>query len=862
MKSRSFVFVAAVSIIVLNATPIQATDFQPTFESFACPDTVVAEEGSELSCGYLTVLEDRADPAGRTIRLFVGIAEPEAGSVPPDPVYVAGDNLGWSWPVERLGTRADRRTVWIDQRGTGLSQPSLDCPEVEQLTDRSFGVTLGTSEMRTGLLAAVDACHDRLTSRGIDLSAYNVAEMAADAEDLRSALGIDRWNLLSYGSASAVEFEIMRRYPEHVRAAAFDSPLPLGVDRFTAAIKGTEWAFDQVVAACAGDRSCHRAYPHLRGAWNEALRRLDARPSRVRDEGLEVVVDDATAVRYLANNMAQSPEQTRDLGEFPLAVYQLRKQGWDNGGPAGNEVGWAAAPPLYVGYDLEWGDLFTLHFNPRPLSHGAFYSVICHDELPFVDEARLDRAADARPWYVDAYVHNPYAEICKRWNVETAEVDPRAIFTSDVPVLLMSGRFNPYSPLPLVRRAAKEFSHASIIRVPTRGNFVFGADCAVGIRSAFLQHPGSAPDTGCIAELRDTAPVRFISPPAPTRDPPGEAVITTVAGDGAFGSSGDGDLATQAQLGLQSEVVVDDQGNIYVSDPGRIRKVDALGRISTVVGPPTDGAAPPPGEAGSVDLTNAGGLGIDDEGNLYIGGGDGTRRIIIRVVPSTGEVTRIAGTGEKGDSGDGGPATEATIAHVRDIAVDADGNVYLADFANNRVRVVDTSGIIHAFAGTGEKGFSGDGGPATGATLDHPSGIALDQEGNLYIADRANHRVRRVNRHGIITTIAGNGKDGYSGDGDLATSAKLHPGKVVVDSRGNVYIRGADENQPCGCVRMVDKRGIIRTVVGRPLQGFSGDGGPAKLAQLSCCGAMAFGPDGTLYVADEDNWRVRKVVGL
>jgi pimeloyl-ACP methyl ester carboxylesterase/sugar lactone lactonase YvrE len=836
-------------------------DFKPTFESVACPGAVVTDDGSDLSCGYLTVLENRADPGGGTIRLFVAIADPGSGSVPADPVYVPGDNLAWSWPVERLGTRADRRTIWVDQRGTGLSEPNLACPEVRRLTDPSFGVTLGTPEMRADLLAAVEACHDRLTSRGIELDAYNLEEMASDAEDLRVALGIDEWNLLSYGSASAIEFEIMRRYPEHVRAAAFDSPLPLGLDRFTAVIKGTRWAFDEIVAACSVQPSCDDAYPHLHRAWRSALRRLDEHPSHFSDEDLDVLVDDATAVRYLANNMAQSFEQTRDIPEFPLAVYQLRKDGWKNSDRAGNEVGWAAAPPLQVGYDLEWGDLSTLHFNPRPLSHGTFYSVICHDEMPFVDEVKLERAAGGRSWYVDAYVHNPYAEICERWNVEAAEEDPRARFASDVPVLLMTGRFNPYSPLPLARRTARGFSHGSVIGVPTRSNFVLGTDCAVGIRNAFMEHPRAPLDTSCIAELQDAAPVRFLSPPTPTREPgPGEAEITTVVGDGAFGSSGDGNLATQAQLALQNEVVVDDQGNVYVSDPGRIRKLDPTGRISTVVGPPTGVAAPPPGEAANVDLTNAGGLGIDDEGHLYIGGGDGTHRIIIRVDPRTGEVTRIAGTGEKGDSGDGGPATEATMTHVHDIAVDSEGNVYLADFAKNRIRVIDPLGTIHTFAGTGEAGFSGDGGPATEATLHHPSGIALDDDGNLYIADRRNHRVRRVNRHGIITTIAGNGKDGYSGDGGPATSARLHPGKVVVDSRGKIYIRGALENQPCGCVRMVDRKGIITTVIGRRTPGFSGDGGPAKLAQLSCCGAMAFGPDGALYVADEENWRIRKVV--
>ena len=309
-------------------------------------------------------------------------------------------------------------------------------------------------------------------------------------------------------------------------------------------------------------------------------------------------------------------------------------------------------------------------------------------------------------------------------------------------------------------------------------------------------------------------------------------------------------------------MVVDDEGSLYISDgtdgdgPGRIRKVDASGRISTAVGPPTGDAPPPPGEASLVDIDGVA-LAINDEGMLYVGGGEGTPRMILRIDPTTGDVVRIAGTGARGDFGDGGLATEATMSKVFDIAVDAEGNVYFADFMNNRIRMVDASGIITTFAGTGKPGFSGDGGPATEARLRHPSGVALDEEGDVYIVDRNNHRVRRVDRNGIITTIAGNGKLGYSGDGGPATSARLDPRKVVIDGRGEVFIRAGE---PCGCIRMVGRRGIIRTVVGRGTLGFSGDGGPARLAELSCCGAMAFGPDGALYVADMDNWRVRKVV--
>jgi hypothetical protein len=286
--------------------------------------------------------------------------------------------------------------------------------------------------------------------------------------------------------------------------------------------------------------------------------------------------------------------------------------------------------------------------------------------------------------------------------------------------------------------------------------------------------------------------------------------------------------------------------------------VDAAGRISTVVGPPTGVAPPAPGQASTVEMLDPTALAIDGEGNLYVGGGNGTNRMIIRVDPSSGAVTTIAGTGEKGFSGDGGPAIEATMSWVRDIAIDEAGNVYFSDSLNNRVRMVDTAGIITTIAGIGKQGFSGDRGPATEARLDHPTGVAVDANGRIYIADKGNHRVRRINRHGIITTVAGNGRRGYDGDGGLAKKAALGiPLSVLLDANGNLFITSVD----CSCVRMIDSHGLIRTIVGTGHAAFSGDGGPASRARLSCCpDGMAFGPDGALYIADSANSRVRKVV--
>ena len=849
-----------------------STPFEPSFEAVECPPEINQDEASAFSCGFLTVLENRADPSEGTIRLFVLQAAPLEGETLPDPIFIPGrDLVAMSPPFFPWGYRFGRVVISMDRRGAGRSEPSLACPEVRRLTDPASNIPLGSDPMRPALLDAVEACHDRLTAEGIDLDSYNLAEMAADVEDLRIALGIDAWNVQTSGTASAISFEILRRYPEHVRAAVFDSPLPPQMDRFTGAVEGTEYAFGQIVAACTSNHACGRQYPHLHLAWNEALRRLDEHPSHFDDEDLDIVVDDATAVRYLRNNMAQGINETLDISEFPLAVYELRRHGWENGGPAGNEVGWAAAPPMHVGYEVQWGDPFGLHLGRflldpsggrgRP-TEGTFYSYMCHDEVPFVDENALERAADGRSWYVEAYVNHPYTEICQRWNVTAAETDPHEPVTSDVPVLMLSGRFDPYSPFPLVRQGVKGLADRMVVRVPARSRNVFSADCASVIREAFIADPTTRPDTGCLIELDEVLPIDFLPPRPRSREPgPGEAVITTVAGDGAYGSSGDGNLATLAQLAVPDDVVVDADGNLYILefDGGRVRMVDASsGRISTVVGAPTGVAEPAPGEASEVDLNGASALAIDAEGNLYVGGGNGTHRMILLINPSSGEAHRIAGTGEKGFSGDGGPATEAEMSWVRDIAVDDEGNVFFSDYGNHRVRMVDTSGIITTVAGTGREGFSGDGGPATQAEIDQPSGVWVDAQRNVYFADRGNDRVRRIDRHGVITTVAGNGKRGYSGDGGPATGAAVGaPYRVVVDDRGNLYVGSRD----CGCIRKIGGRGIISTIAGTGTLGYSGgDGGPATKAELAPTG-MAFGPDGALYVATAfPGDRVRKIV--
>src|SRR5208282_1432049 len=227
-------------------------------------------------------------------------------------------------------------------------------------------------------------------------------------------------------------------------------------------------------------------------------------------------------------------------------------------------------------------------------------------------------------------------------------------------------------------------------------------------------------------------------------------------------------------------------------------------------------------------------------------------------LPPNGIITTVAGNGTAGYSGDGGAATNAKLYWPSGVAVDATGNLFIADYVNNRVREVGANGIITTVAGGGSNGL-GDGGAATNAELYYPAGVAVDATGSLFIADEGSQRIRKVGSNGIITTVAGNGTQGYSGDGGAATNAELYlPTGVAVDASGNLFIVDSGNN----VIRKVGTNGIIATVAGNGTGGYSGDGGAATTAELSFPKGVAVDATGNLFIADYYNNRIRKVVNL
>jgi len=336
-------------------------------------------------------------------------------------------------------------------------------------------------------------------------------------------------------------------------------------------------------------------------------------------------------------------------------------------------------------------------------------------------------------------------------------------------------------------------------------------------------------------------------------------IITTVAGTGVAGFSGDGGPATNAVLNIPYHVAVDAAGNLFIADAAndRIRQVAAgSGIITTVAGTGDAGFGGDGGPATSAQLWSPTGVVVDAGGNLFIADADNNR--IRRVAAGSRIIATVAGSGG-GSIDDGGPATDAQLSAPTGVALDATGNFFIADAEDNRIRrVAASTGIISTVAGTGGPGFSGDGGPATTAQLSTLTGVAIDGTGNVYIADADAHRIRQVEAGtGLIATVAGTGVAGSLGDDGLATGAQLRtPTGVAVDDAGNLFIADADNNR---IRRVAGDTGIITTIAGTGIPGFSGDGGLATNAQLSVSYGVTLDVAGNLFIADTGNKRVRAV---
>lgn len=328
-------------------------------------------------------------------------------------------------------------------------------------------------------------------------------------------------------------------------------------------------------------------------------------------------------------------------------------------------------------------------------------------------------------------------------------------------------------------------------------------------------------------------------------------VITVYAGTGNEDYNGENIAATATNMGKVSGAVTDADGNLIYADAGnnRIRKISADGKVTTIAGCGKSGYTPDGAKATEAAIAQPTGVAIDKEGNIYF---SEYLNACVRKINKDGTLSTVAGSATAGYFGNTGLATKAQLQGPLGIAFDKAGNLYIADADNNCVRKVDKAGIITLYAGnakghgTGLGGYSGDGGKATAAQLNQPGSLAFDEEGNLYIADCFNHCIRKVTAGGIITTIAGTGQAGFSGEGDIARKAMLNfPDGLAAGKDGSIYISDHGNNR----IRIITPSGYINTV--------AGDGSISK--RFGKPSFVIINNNGDLFVGDNANYYIRSI---
>jgi pimeloyl-ACP methyl ester carboxylesterase len=459
--------------------------FAPSAAAAKCPDDIESSVLGPHACGYLTVLEERTRPNGPKVRLFYLRVQPEGGPTEPEPIASVGQEI--AQPPDYgsnvgIAANSGRELILLDQRGVGHSKPSLACPEVQQAAGNLVAHPLSSVVMRNAFDDAVSACRARLTEAGVHPGSYTLAAAAQDLEDLRHALGVSSWNLISWGTASRVLLEYARRDRQGIRALVLDAPQFPELDPISEAEPDTREALGALAETCRASEGCDRQYPHMERALSEAAAALDRSPISSSVNGRTVVIDGGALVRVV-RDMASGDEEHE--GSVPQVVYRAL-----HGNVQAVAQQLAGDPGMCVGY---------LPRCEKPTSLGAYLSFTCSDA-----PASLEGSGAFTEAFGEA---DPYLAACRAWGVGPGGDHPAAVRT-DVPMLVLRGAYDAFSPLDLVRQGTANMPNAHIVLVPHHGHDVFEGDvCLRDARNQWLLHPQDAPDFA--ACLQTLTPPRF-----------------------------------------------------------------------------------------------------------------------------------------------------------------------------------------------------------------------------------------------------------------------------------------------------------------------------------------------------------------
>jgi pimeloyl-ACP methyl ester carboxylesterase len=473
-----------------NSSP--AAHAAATIEPAACPFAVPAR----VVCGLITVPEDHQQPNGPTIRLPYAIIASASATPAADPVVFptsggpggsALDGLG-GWLQHPFLNQRD--LILVEQRGTFYAQPQLNCPEADRAFRANFGLTETIAAEDERIVAAAQDCRERLRAAGINVAAYTTAQSAADLEMLRLALGYEQWNLYGVSYGTRLVLTVMRDYPAGVRSAILDSAYPPQASIYTEGVSNAERAIEQLLTSCAADRVCSAAYPTLRQRLTMLVDRLTAAPASV------VISDPATGqpftVQLTGNDLLagifRSLYEPQLIRVLPFVLDQLA---------AGNSDILAPLVQSAIG---------TASSDAR----GLYYTVQCHEDVPFNQPAAISQQASRNPSLFAALPSRPDPAVCAVWDGGAALSTPKTPIRSSIPTLILAGEFDPTTPPAWGRLTAATLPNSYVYEFAAMGHAVLGySGCARDIAITFLNNPAIEPDADCVAQLGGPA---FMSP--------------------------------------------------------------------------------------------------------------------------------------------------------------------------------------------------------------------------------------------------------------------------------------------------------------------------------------------------------------